>query len=74
MNRVEKWLHDEGTLRRPVDERVAELLENVRRGSQRFQGESWDQANERHARNSRQHSAFSRQLLALGLQHLHAIL
>ena len=32
-----------------MDERVAELLEAVRRGAQRDPGESWDAASERHA-------------------------
>jgi hypothetical protein len=49
MNRVEQWLRQEGAGRWPVSERVAELLENVRRGAQRREHESWDQANERHA-------------------------
>lgn len=49
MNRVEQWLHDEGASRRPVADRVAELLVNISRGAQRYAGESWDQANERHA-------------------------
>jgi hypothetical protein len=48
--RVEQWLHrSERTPDRTVDERVAELLEAVRRGAQRDPGESWDAANERHA-------------------------
>jgi len=48
--RVEQWLHrSERTPGRTVDERVAELLEAVRRGAQRDPGESWDAANERHA-------------------------
>jgi hypothetical protein len=48
--RVEQWLHrSERTPDRTVDERVAELLEGVRRGAQRDPGESWDAANERHA-------------------------
>jgi hypothetical protein len=48
--RVEQWLHgSERTPDRTVDERVAELLEAVRRGAQRAPGESWDTANERHA-------------------------
>ena len=48
--RVEQWLHaSERTPDRTVDERVAELLEAVRRGAQRNLGESWDAANERHA-------------------------
>jgi hypothetical protein len=48
--RVEQWLHaSERTPDRTVDERVAELLEAVRRGAQRNPGESWDAANERHA-------------------------
>ena len=50
MDRVEQWLRQvQATARRPVVERVAELLERVRRGSQRYEGESWDQASERHA-------------------------
>jgi Peptidase family M28 len=48
--RVERWLHEsERTPARTVDERVADLLEAVRRGAQRDPGESWDAANERHA-------------------------
>jgi Peptidase family M28 len=48
--RVEQWLHrSERTPDRTVGERVAELLEAVRRGSTREPGESWDAANERHA-------------------------
>jgi hypothetical protein len=48
--RVEQWLHgSERTPDRTVDERVAELLEGVRRGAQRNAGESWDMASERHA-------------------------
>jgi hypothetical protein len=48
--RVERWLHgSERTPDRTVDERVAELLEAVRRGAKRDAGESWDAANERHA-------------------------
>ena len=48
--RVEQWLHgSERTPGRTVDERVAELLEAVRRGAQRDASESWDAANERHA-------------------------
>jgi hypothetical protein len=48
--RVEQWLHgSERTPDRTVGERVAELLEAVRRGAQREAGESWDAANERHA-------------------------
>jgi hypothetical protein len=48
--RVEQWLHgSERTPDRTVDERVAELLESVRRGAQRNAGESWDAASERHA-------------------------
>jgi hypothetical protein len=48
--RVEEWLHgSERTPDRTVDERVAELLEAVRRGAQRNAGESWDAASERHA-------------------------
>lgn len=50
MDRVEKWLREvEAASRRPVATRVAELLEQVRRGAQRYEGETWDQANERHA-------------------------
>jgi hypothetical protein len=50
MDRIEQWLRQvEATARRPVAERVAELLESVRRGCQRYAGESWDQASERHA-------------------------
>jgi hypothetical protein len=48
--RVEQWLHgSDRTPGRTVDERVAELLEAVRRGAQRDPGESWDAASERHA-------------------------
>ena len=48
--RVEQWLHaSERTPDRTVDERVAELLQAVRCGAQRHDGESWDAANERHA-------------------------
>jgi hypothetical protein len=48
--RVERWLRaSERTPDRTVDERVAELLDAVRRGAQRNPGESWDTANERHA-------------------------
>ena len=48
--RVEQWLHrSERTPDRTVAERVAELLEAVRRGAQRNDGESWDAASERHA-------------------------
>jgi hypothetical protein len=48
--RVEQWLHaSERTPGRTVDARVAELLEAIRRGAQRDDGESWDAANERHA-------------------------
>jgi len=47
--RVEQWLHrSERTPDRTVDDRVAELLEAVRRGAQREPGESWDAASERH--------------------------
>lgn len=50
MDRVEAWLRNvEHTARRPVEQRVTELLENIRRGSERLDGETWDQANERHA-------------------------
>jgi len=50
MDRIDQWLRQvETTARRPVPERVAELLDSIRRGSQRLEGESWDQANERHA-------------------------
>jgi hypothetical protein len=50
MDRVEQWLRQvQATARRPVAERVAELMESVRRGSQRYEGETWDQASERHA-------------------------
>jgi len=50
IGRVEQWLHgSERTPDRTVDERVAELLEAVRRGAQRNAGESWDAASERHA-------------------------
>jgi hypothetical protein len=46
--RVEQWLHaSERTPGRTVDERVAELLEAIRRGARRDPGESWDAANER---------------------------
>jgi hypothetical protein len=49
IDRVERWL--QGSVRtseRTVDERVADLLDAVRRGAQRHPGESWDAANERH--------------------------
>ena len=47
--RVEQWLHrSERTPDRTVDDRVAELLEAVRRGAQHEPGESWDAASERH--------------------------
>lgn len=47
--RVEQWLHrSERTPDRTVAERVAELLDAVRRGAQRDPGESWDTASERH--------------------------
>jgi hypothetical protein len=50
MDRVEAWLRNvERTAHRPVDERVVELLENIRRGSEKHDVETWDQANERHA-------------------------
>lgn len=50
MDRVDKWLREvEAASRRPVELRVAELLEQVRRGAHRYEGESWDQASERHA-------------------------
>jgi hypothetical protein len=49
MNRVETWLAAQGATRRPVEARVAELLEMIRQGVTRFDEESWDQANERHA-------------------------
>jgi hypothetical protein len=50
MDRVEAWLRKvEHTARRPVEHRTGELLENIRRGSERLEGETWDQANERHA-------------------------
>jgi len=48
--RVEQWLlRSERTPDRTVDERVAELLEAIRRGAQRNPGESWNAASERHA-------------------------
>jgi hypothetical protein len=49
MDRVEQWLRAEGAARRPVAERVSELMEWIRLGVHRFEAESWDQANERHA-------------------------
>ena len=50
MDRVEHWLRQvEHTARRPVAARVGDLLEAIRRGCQRYEGESWDRANERHA-------------------------
>ena len=48
--RVERWLRaSERTPDRTVDERVAELLDAIRRGAQRNPGETWDAASERHA-------------------------
>jgi hypothetical protein len=48
--RVERWLRDSRlTSDQHVDDRVRELLEAVRIGSQREDGESWDAANERKA-------------------------
>ncbi len=48
--RVEKWLRQvEACARRPVEERVAELLANIRQGAARYGAEDWDEANERHA-------------------------
>lgn len=48
--RVERWLLESRlTPDQRVDERVSELLEAVRRGSEREAGESWDAANERKA-------------------------
>ncbi|HXE91620.1 MAG TPA: M28 family peptidase [Terriglobales bacterium] len=48
--RVERWLRQvEACARRPVEERVTELLAAVRAGAERYVAEDWDQANERHA-------------------------
>jgi hypothetical protein len=48
--RVERWLRESRlTSDQHVDERVRELLEAVRAGSEREDGESWDAANERKA-------------------------
>jgi hypothetical protein len=58
MDRVERWLREvEATHHDPVSERVTQLLEAVRRGSERHEGESWDQANERHAEEFISHLA-----------------
>ncbi len=47
---VEQWLRAaEADARVPVAGRVEALLAGVRAGSERYQGESWDQASERHA-------------------------
>lgn len=49
-SRVERWLlKSRLTSDERVEARVAELLEAVRRGSERREGESWDEANERKA-------------------------
>jgi hypothetical protein len=49
-SRVERWLRESRlTSDQHVDERVRALLEAVRIGSQREDGESWDAANERKA-------------------------
>ncbi len=48
--RVERWLAQvESCARRPVAERVEELLVRIRVGSERYRAETWDQANERQA-------------------------
>jgi hypothetical protein len=48
LNRVERWLRAvEAERRRPVAERVPELLDGIRRGAGRLAGETWDHANER---------------------------
>lgn len=50
MDRVDAWLREvERNARRPVAVRVAELVDNIRRGATRYDVETWDQANERHA-------------------------
>ncbi|MGH9509720.1 MAG: M28 family peptidase [Terriglobales bacterium] len=49
-SRVERWLAQvEACARRPVAERVEELLVRIRVGSERYRAETWDQANERQA-------------------------
>lgn len=48
-DRVERWLAASARGRRPVDERVQELIAAIRAGSERYQGEDWDTSNERHA-------------------------
>jgi len=48
-DRVERWLAERSRARRPVDERVAEVMAAIWEGAQRFQSEDWDRANERHA-------------------------
>ncbi len=48
--RVGRWLSQvEACARRPVEERVEELLTRIREGAGRYAAETWDQANERHA-------------------------
>ena len=48
--RVERWLRASRlTSDQSVDARVQELLESIRRGAERGEGESWDAANERKA-------------------------
>ncbi|MGH9555438.1 MAG: M28 family peptidase, partial [Terriglobales bacterium] len=50
VGRVERWLAQvEACARRPVAERVEELLVRIRIGAERYRAETWDQANERHA-------------------------
>ncbi len=47
---VGRWLAQvEACARRPVEERVEELLARIREGAGRYTAETWDQANERHA-------------------------
>ena len=46
---VERWLRERSRTRRAVDERVQELIANIRAGCDRYQSEDWDRANERHA-------------------------
>src|SRR3954468_18557310 len=48
-DRVERWLAERDRDRRPVDDRVRELLAAVWAGSERYQSEDWDRSNERHA-------------------------
>jgi len=48
-DRVERWLAERSRTHRPIAQRVAELIANVRAGCERYQTEDWDRANERHA-------------------------